>query len=123
MTKSLIFLIIETRPDIVFITSIASLFAKNPGYQYTKAVKTILCYLKSSRKQDIIYGWQNKLLVEEYSNFNWVKDKKCRKSTSNFIFMPNKGLVSWYSKKESRVTFYLTEAKYIVMTLAAKEVI
>lgn len=32
MTDSVMFLMVETRPDIAFATSIASRFAKNPGH-------------------------------------------------------------------------------------------
>lgn len=67
---------IETRLDIAFATLIASRFAKDPSYQYTKAVKTILQYLKDSREQGITYDGQEKLLVEEYLNSNWVDNKK-----------------------------------------------
>lgn len=42
MTESLMFSIVETRPDIAFAISIASYFAKNPGHQHTKIMKTIL---------------------------------------------------------------------------------
>lgn len=49
MTGSLIFSMVETRPDIAFATSVASRFAKNPSHQHTEAVKTILRYLKGSR--------------------------------------------------------------------------
>lgn len=68
MIESLIFLMVETRLNIAFATFVASYFAKNPDHQYTKAVKTILQYLKGLNKQIITYGSQNKLLVEGYSN-------------------------------------------------------
>ena len=42
MTESLMFSMVETRPDIAFVISIASRFAKNPSHKYTEAVKTIL---------------------------------------------------------------------------------
>ena len=41
MTGSIMFSIVETRPDIAFATSVASRFAKNLGHQHIKAVKTI----------------------------------------------------------------------------------
>lgn len=66
MTGSLIFSIVEIRPDIVFTISVTSCFAKNLGYQHTKAIKTILQYLKGLNKQGITYGGQSKLLVEGY---------------------------------------------------------
>lgn len=42
MTGSIMFSIIETRPDIAFAISVVSRFAKNSSQQHTKAVKTIL---------------------------------------------------------------------------------
>ena len=56
MTGSLMFSIVEIRPNIAFATSVASCFATNPGHQYTEAVKTILQYLKGSSEQEITYG-------------------------------------------------------------------
>ena len=94
MTGTFMFSIVETRPDIAFITSIASRFAKNPGYQHTKVVKTILRYLKGSRKRGITYSSQSKLLVEGYLDSDLAGDKKNRKSTCGFIYMFYKGPIS-----------------------------
>lgn len=66
MTRSIIFLIIETKPDIAFAISVASFFAQNLGHHYTEAAKTILPYLKDLRKWGITYGGQSKLKVEGY---------------------------------------------------------
>ncbi len=56
MTGSLMFSMVETRPDIAFATSLVSRFAKNPSNQHTEAVKTILKYLKGSKHRGITYG-------------------------------------------------------------------
>lgn len=45
----IIFLIVETRPDIAFTASMASHFAKNLCHQHIKVVRTILKYLKKTR--------------------------------------------------------------------------
>lgn len=121
MTGSIMFSMVEIRPDISFATSVASWFAKNPSHQHIEAVKTILRYLKSSRERGITYGGQDKLLVEGYSDANWAGDKNSRKSTSGFIFMLNGGPISWCSKKQPTVALSSTEAEYIALTLAAKE--
>ena len=118
---SLMFSMVETRPNIAFPTSVASRFAKNPGYQHTEAMKTILRYLKGSNKRGIIYSGQSKLLVEGYSNSDWAGDKKNRKSTSGFIFMLNGDPVSWCSKRQLTVVLSSTEAKYIALTIPAKK--
>lgn len=94
MTGSIIFSMVKTRPDIAFATSVARRFVKNPSHQHTKAIKTILQYLKGLRNREITYKGQSKLKVEGYSNFNWAGDKKSQKSTSSFIFILNGGPVS-----------------------------
>lgn len=99
MTESLIFLMVKTRPDITFATSVVSRFVKNPGHQYTETVKTILQYLKGSKERGITYGGQDNLLVKGYSDSDWAGDKKSWKSTSGFVFMLNGGPVRWCSQK------------------------
>lgn len=123
MTGSIMFLMVETRPDIVFVTSVISYFAKNPKSQYTKIVKKILQYLKSSRKCGIIYGNLEKLLVESYLDSNSVGNKKSCQLISDFIFMLNGGPVSWYSKKQATIALSSTKVKYIALILVAKKVV
>lgn len=76
MTGSLMFSMVETRSDIVYATSLVSCFAKNPSHQHTKAVKTILQYLKGSRDRRITYGGDEELCVVEYSDFDWAGNKE-----------------------------------------------
>lgn len=94
MISSIMFLVVETRPDIAFATSVASCFAKNPGHQHMEAVKTILQYLKGSKDRGITYGGQDKLLIEGYLDSDWAGDTESRRSTSGFIFILNGGPVS-----------------------------
>lgn len=48
MTSLLIFLMVKTRPNIVFSIIIITYFAKNLSYTYIEIVKTIFSYLKKS---------------------------------------------------------------------------
>lgn len=47
MTRFFIFLMVKIRPNIIFAILVASYFI---GHQYTKAIKTILQYLKDLNK-------------------------------------------------------------------------
>lgn len=64
MIGSIIFSIVEIRPDVTFATSVASHFTKNPGHQYIVVVKTIFRYLKGTRDREITYG---SLDLEDFS--------------------------------------------------------
>lgn len=121
MIGSLMLSMVETRPHIVFSVAVAARFAKNLSHAHIEPVKTILRYLKGSIDRGIMYGGEDKLLVEGYSDSDWAADKESRKSTSGFVFMLNGGPVSWCSKRQSTVALSSTEAEYIALTLAAKE--
>ncbi len=103
MTGSIMFFMVETRPDIAFATSFVSRFAKNPSHQHTEAVKTIFKYLKGSKHRGITYRGDEELKIEGYSDSDWAGDKESRKSTSGFIFMLNGGLINWCPKKQLMV--------------------
>lgn len=69
MMGSLMFSIVETRPDIAFSIVVAARFAKNPSHAHTEAVKTILCYFKRSIDCSITYGGDGEnLSIIGYSN-------------------------------------------------------
>lgn len=117
------FLMVEIRFDIAFVTSIVSCFAKNPSYYYNKAVKIIFCYLKATRSTEITYGGEQggDLVIKGYFKSDWAGDHVTRRSTSGFIFMPNGEAVSWCSKRQATVVLSSIEAKYVALTLEAKE--
>lgn len=70
MTGLIMFSMVETRPNIAFAISVVSQFAKNSSYQHSKAMKTILQYLKATRDIGITYGEEQgeDLIIKRYSN-------------------------------------------------------
>ena len=50
-----------------------------------------------------------------------MSDTDDRKSTSNFVFLYNSGMVSWKSFKQPIITDSIMEAEYITASKAAKE--
>lgn len=82
---------VETRPNIAYVTSVVSCFAKNLSHSNSKAVKTIFHYLKAIRDVGITYEREQggDLTIKEYSNSNCAGDYVTRKSTSGFILILN----------------------------------
>lgn len=89
-------LMVKTRRDIAFATSVVNQFAKNLSQQHTKVVKTILRYMKATKTVGITYGGNEKedLTIRGYSDSDWAGNHATRKSTSGFAFMLNKGPIS-----------------------------
>ena len=119
---SIMFAMIETRPDIAYATSVVSRHAKNPGKSHMEATKQILRYLSATRDRGITFGGGN-LSIQGYSDSDWAGDKEDRKSTSGYVFMLNNGPISWASKRQKTVALSSTDAEYMALTLAAKETI
>lgn len=76
MTDSIIFLMIETRPDIAYAIPVVSYFAKNPSHLHSKVVKIVFRYLKAKRDVGITYKREQggDLIIKRYSDFNWVSN-------------------------------------------------
>lgn len=70
MIDSIMFLMVKSKLDVTFTTSVASRFGKNSSHLYIEVVKTTLRYLKGLRDPKIIYGSLDpeSFLVEGYSN-------------------------------------------------------
>lgn len=120
MTRLLIFLIVETRPNIAFVILIISCFAKNLSHFHTKAVKTIFKYLIKNKNQGIVYN-QNILTIKRYLDSDWTSNKNSRKLTFSYIFILNEGLVNQCFKHQLIVILLLIKTKYITFTLVIKE--
>lgn len=121
---SLMFSIIETLPDITLAISVMNCFAKNLSRQHTEVLKTIMQYFKVTYTHDIIYGGDGRdLIIKRHSNSDWIGDHTLKKSNSRFIFILNRDLVSWSSKKQATIALSSIKAKYVALTFTTKEVI
>lgn len=77
MTRSLIFSMIEIRPDIGFSIMVSACFVKNFSHAYIKTAKTIFYYLKISIVCGIIYSSNRKNnSIKGYLDFDLTRDKE-----------------------------------------------
>lgn len=116
---SLMYEMICTRHDIVYIVGLVSRFESNPGMAHWKAMKKILRYLKGTTNYSIFYQ-ANDLKLVVYMNADWGGDLDERKSISRYIFLLNEGVISWTSKKHTCVALSTIEAEFVASTNAAQ---
>ncbi|TFY74078.1 hypothetical protein EWM64_g9933 [Hericium alpestre] len=119
---SLMYAALGTWPDIAYAVTTLSQFMHNPGRTHWEAAKCVIRYLKTTRDEWLTYGEDSEGGIIGYSNADWGSNDH-RHSISGFVFLVDGGAVSWSSKKQSVVTLSSTEAEYIAMTHAAKEVL
>ena len=118
---SLMYAMIETRPDIAFAVSTLSQFASNPNEEHWKALKHVFRYLKGTMSLGITYGGDGSLVG--YTDSDWAGDAATRKSTSGYLFKLANGAISWSSKRQPTVALSSCEAEYMAMTQGVKEAV
>lgn len=117
---SLMYLAVNTRPDIAYAISYLSQFNTCFNTSHWIAAKRVLRYLKGTINYSLTYECSD-LNVKGYVDADWANNVLDRKSYSGFIFDMCNGPVSWEAKKQSCVTLSSTEAEYVAITQAAKE--
>ena len=120
---SIMYAMLCTRPDVAFPLSLTSRYQSDPGDGHWSAVKNILKYLRKTKDVFLVYGGENELVVQGFTDASFQTDHDDFRSQSGFVFMLNGGAVSWKSSKQSTVADSSTEAEYIAASDAAKEAV
>jgi hypothetical protein len=119
---SLMYAMVCTRPDIAHAVGVVSRFASNPGKQHWEAVKWILRYLRGTADVPLCFGRAD-LVVRGYVDADFAGDHDTRRSTTGYVYTLGSTAVSWVSRLQKLVTLSTTEAEYVAVTEAAKEMI
>lgn len=119
---SLMYAMVCTRPDIAHSVGVVSRFLSNPGKEHWAAVKWILRYLRGTSKICLSFGICKPELVG-FTDADMAGDVDSRKSTSGYLITFSGGAVSWQSRLQKCVALSTTEAEYIAITEASKELL
>jgi hypothetical protein len=116
----LLYVAINTRPDITAAVSILSQFVSNPGPTHWQAVKKLLRYLQGTSDLGIVLGGGN-LTLSGYTDADGAGDIDSRKSRTGYLFKLGDGPISWQSKKQPTVALSTTEAEYLSLSAGLQE--
>lgn len=124
MIGQLLYVSINTRPDISASVSILSQRVSNPRQADLIEIKRIMRYLKgtSNLKLRLSSNDKEQNLIG-YTDANWAESKLDRKSNSGYIFMMYGGTVSWACRKQVCVSLSSTEAEYIALCEGSQELV
>ena len=117
---SLLYLAINTRPDILFSVSKAASKNENPSYEDWNNVLKIFKYLKGNPNYGIKYTRNNNKL-KIYVDADFAGDKETRKSTSGHVIFIGSGPTSWFSKLQHCISLSTAESEYYSLVECAKE--
>eukprot|EP00252_Welwitschia_mirabilis_P028029 TRINITY_DN992_c0_g1_i5.p1 TRINITY_DN992_c0_g1~~TRINITY_DN992_c0_g1_i5.p1 ORF type:complete len:816 (+),score=171.97 TRINITY_DN992_c0_g1_i5:277-2448(+) len=119
---SLMYAMVCTRPDIAYAVGVVSRYMSNYGWNHWLAVKWILRYLKGTQMHCLCFGNED-LSLQGFVDANFAADLDSRRSTTGYAFTFGGGAVSWLSRLQPIVTLSTTEAEYVALTEACKEMI
>jgi hypothetical protein len=121
---SVAFSALGTRPDIAFAVSNCARFSYKPTKSHCTALKKIICYLKGTKEYGISFSPSaHPHRLEVYCDADYAMDLEDRKSRSGALLKLNQGPVAWLSRKQPCTASSTTEAEYLVVHVATKELL
>ena len=122
MIGSLMFLAQYARPDIAYAVSALSQFNKDPSIHHFRAVKHLLRYIQATKDLSIVFDNNNySTFPDGFSDASYANNPDDRKSTSGYVFLLSKGVISFQSQKQSVIAMSTMEAEYMALSDTAKE--
>ncbi|GJZ48748.1 hypothetical protein Tco_0602580 [Tanacetum coccineum] len=112
MIGSLLYLM-ASRPDIMFSVCICARFQEDPKTSHREAIKRIFRYIKGTTHLGLWYPKGTSIGTLVYADSNHVGDYVDQKSTSGICTFVGCCLTSWFSKKQTALAIFTTEAEYI----------
>ena len=110
---SLMYLMLGTCPDITYTVGTLSHFSAKPNLSHLEAAKWTLRYIQAMKDIELRFDGTEismDLDFHRYSDAGWSQDPDNSWSTSGFLFMSNRGAISWSSKQQSMVALSTTES-------------
>jgi histone deacetylase 1/2 len=121
----------STRPDIAYSVHQCARFTANPKLSHAEAVKNIVRYLKGTRELGIILDPKEQAL-ECYADASFggdwnrataAHDASTAKSRTGYLITYCGCPIIWASKLQTEIALSTTEAEYIALSQALREVI
>nr|GEV47246.1 ribonuclease H-like domain, reverse transcriptase, RNA-dependent DNA polymerase [Tanacetum cinerariifolium] len=102
-----------SRPNIMFVVSACLKNQVTPTTSNLEAVKKIFKYLKGQPKLGLWYLRESPLVLEVYSDSDYARENKDKKSTTGGCQFLGRRLISWQCKKQNIMATSSTKAEYV----------
>ena len=119
---ALLYLAINTRPDIAYATAILAQSVSAPTIKDYKAAARILRYLNGTRTYGISFPKQSQPTLYGYADADWGSDYATGKSQSGFVTFFG-GPVSWNSKKQTTIAISTAESELYAEVQEAQDIL
>jgi hypothetical protein len=117
----IIYYMTKIGPDLSNAVRDLSAHLSNPGEEHWKSLERCVGYLSDHEDRGLILKRPKSLQCISYTDSDYAKDEKDRKSISGRINTVGGMITSWSSKKQSTVSLSSTEAEYQALSECAQE--
>jgi hypothetical protein len=125
------YLAATTRPEITFAVHQCARFCDNPKMSHEKAVKRIIRYLKRTKDEGLIMQVDKTKGIECFVDADFAggfqkgnaKNPRDCLSRTGYVIKYGGCPIVWSSKLQSTIALSTTEAEYMALSTAAREVI
>lgn len=114
--------LVQTRPDIAFSVQWLSRQNQKPTSGHLRYAKHLIRYLDTASSLAITYTKNFSLEPIVYSDSDWAGCPETGKSTWGYLVLVAGAAVSWKCKRSTIVALSSSEAEYIALTEATREV-
>lgn len=124
LVGALIYLAVNTRPDISHAVGILSRFMSCPTDLHWEAAKHVLRYLKGTTHLGLLFAATKHPGVytcEMYTDADFAADVDKRRSITGAVMLMQGAAVLWLSKLQTIVATSTAEAEFIAASVATKE--
>ncbi|GJT65808.1 zinc finger, CCHC-type containing protein [Tanacetum coccineum] len=116
----LMYAMICTRPNIAFAVGKLSRYTSNPSTRHWQEIQRVLKYLKKTIDYSLTYtGYPS--VLEGYTDASWIINTEDNSSTSGWVFLLGRGVISWASNKQTCITSSTMEYDFVALATAGKE--
>ena len=119
---SIMYAMVCTRLDVSYALSVSSRYHSDLGVSHWITVKNIRKYLRRTNDMLLVYGGDEELVVNGYTDASFMTDIDDYKSPQGYVLTLNGGAVVWKSFKQNNVADSMIEVEYIAPLEASKKV-
>ncbi|XP_075111689.1 secreted RxLR effector protein 161-like [Nicotiana tabacum] len=109
----LMYIQVCTRLDIAFAVNMLGRFSSNPRWAHWVTAKKVMRYLQRTKDFMLVYKKVDDLDLLVYSDSDFAGYQDTMKSTSLYIFILGRGVISWKSEKQSITATSTMESEFI----------
>ena len=102
-------------PEISFSVGVCARYQANPKKSHLTIVKRIIRYINWTLDYGLWYPYDFFLVIVWYSNVDWARNVKDRKSIFDACFFIGDCLVAWLSKKQTPYPYLLSKLSILLL--------